>query len=354
MNGQVLFIVPDTSPLVLSGDEKDLTFRKELIYTGDFVKKTKEREQHFSVNTPLLDHWHSTAMSMIKNGVEIPVPSEHSEEPERRRGTLVKTERGINAKGLPALFGFIKFKDKSAADLAKTANVSIFTDTEYTDGKGNNYYYPIKHVALTDYPVIPGLGKFESLAASLVEGHKTMPLDARKLAKKLKIADSVSDNDLETEIEKAIDVALSSGNGNGSGSGSGSASASATTAPANPPAVAASQVSLSVVNLVKDSRETKIDKLVSERRCTPAVAAELKKEFCSVDNLKLSLSSCGEQTTKDGFDATVKALSLNEPYLKSGEQSGPQVMELSQSDLSDATKNPMIKNAQERAAAAKR
>lgn len=179
--------VPNLEAYTLSEEDKDgLTFWKELIYQGDFYKG----KQHIPVDIPLLHHWNQTAERMLSNGVEIPVPSEHNELPEARRGSLIGTKVQKNIRGIPSLYGKIQFKDTESAKLAATTNVSIFADTEFQDGKGNNYFYPIRHVALTDYPVIPGLEKFQAIAASFSDkGLSKMAIDPRELAKKLGVAE---------------------------------------------------------------------------------------------------------------------------------------------------------------------
>lgn len=155
--------------LVLEGTDWDgLTFRKELIYEDDFHKKTENVDQRFTVDTLKLDHWCNYGNMMLQNGVAVPVPIKHTTDPEARRGSIIRFERGLNNQGKEALFGVIRFRDKKAAQLAKSSDVSIFVPKEVvTDGKGREYPYVVRHVCLTDYPVIPGLSGFEAIAASL-------------------------------------------------------------------------------------------------------------------------------------------------------------------------------------------
>ena len=71
-------------------------------------------------------------------------------------------ELGRNERGLPALYGCVRFRDGFDPD---DSQVSIHVPPQFTDGLGRTYVRPIRHVAITDYPVIPGLGRFEALAA---------------------------------------------------------------------------------------------------------------------------------------------------------------------------------------------
>lgn len=155
--------------LILEGTDWDgLTFRKELIYADDFHKKTDTVDQQFTVDTLKLDHWCNYGNTMLQNGVAVPVPIKHTTDPEARRGSVIRFERGLNDHGKEALFGVIRFRDRQAAKLAKSSDVSIFVPKEVvTDGKGREYPYVVRHVCLTDYPVIPGLSGFDAIAASL-------------------------------------------------------------------------------------------------------------------------------------------------------------------------------------------
>jgi hypothetical protein len=136
-------------------------YRKELIYVGSF----RTPHMSFDVDDRLLHHWVCTFDAMSAGGIEVPVPVEHSTDPEARRGTLVRLELSRNDRGLTALYGWLRFRgDYDPGD----AQVSIYVPLEVTDGLGRKYFRPIRHVALTDYPVIPGLGRFEAIAASLL------------------------------------------------------------------------------------------------------------------------------------------------------------------------------------------
>lgn len=158
-------------PLCLEAGRWDgLTFRKELIYCGDFVKRNQTTHQKFSIDPIKLEHWEQTGNLMISNGVDVPLPLKHNDSPEAGRGKVVRYETGLNSRGIPALYGIVRFRDKEAAKMARSTNVSIYVpEPPVYDGLGNEYKYPIRHVALTDYPVIPKLEGFEAIAASFDE-----------------------------------------------------------------------------------------------------------------------------------------------------------------------------------------
>lgn len=195
------------------GGERRKVYRKELIYPGHFVKikpGENEPEIEFDVSEDLIDHWVKTTNRMIKNGIDIPLPLEHTTSPEARRGSVIKLAKEFNAsRGMASLYAYATFRDEDAEKLASTTQVSLYSPPSYTDGRGRRYDRPIRHVALTDYPVIPGLDGFEVIAASHVDraddaialcGEDSMKITA--LAKKLgiAIADGADDFDAANAI----------------------------------------------------------------------------------------------------------------------------------------------------------
>lgn len=168
MPTDVLYMVPNTAPgLMLDEGGDGLTYIKELIYTGNFVKSTKEGEQEFTVDEQKINHWAHTGNRMLNNGVKVPFPLKHTDNPEATRARMLSYTTGLNDDGIYALFGKFRFRDAEAAKLAKTTDVSIFVPADpFVDGRGNKYEYAIKHVAFTDHPVIPGLSDFKAIAAS--------------------------------------------------------------------------------------------------------------------------------------------------------------------------------------------
>lgn len=176
-------------------------YRVETIPVGAFVKdnaKTGDAHERiaFEVDDNLLQHWKNTFESMKFNGVEVPMPLNHTEDPESRRATVVDFEIGKNKEGNNSLYTIFKFKDKQAEEALKDAGVSIYVPPKFVDGRGNEYIYPIRHVCLTDYPVIPGMEKMQPLdlpglpegaiAASFVETGKTGKSDKSSKKKEKK------------------------------------------------------------------------------------------------------------------------------------------------------------------------
>lgn len=143
-------------------------YRKELIYPGTFIKKDEEGRPEFRlvVDEKLIDHWVDTFDRMKKNGVDVPVPIEHSEDPEDRRGTVVALKKEFNEeRGQPSLYAYVTFR-KGDEKLAEHSQVSLYAPPDMEDGVENTYIRPITHVAITDYPLVPGLSRWSKAAAA--------------------------------------------------------------------------------------------------------------------------------------------------------------------------------------------
>jgi hypothetical protein len=142
-----------------------LVFWKEIAYEGTW----KKGKQEVVITPELMDHWATTFDAMNKEGIQVPVPIEHTKDPEKRRGTVTALARRINSRGRQSLFGKFKFRDEEAAKLAKTAGASIFVPATAPSGSGRVFKKPIEHVAITDYPVIADLEPFQAVALSFNE-----------------------------------------------------------------------------------------------------------------------------------------------------------------------------------------
>jgi hypothetical protein len=100
-------------------------------------------------------------------------------------------------------------------------------------------------------------------------------------------------------------------------------------------------VSAAHVNMLRDNRSMKLEKLVNAGKITPHVREELEKEFCTDASLSLVLS----QDANDKFDHLCKLFAENEPVAP-----GTATVKLSK-DILDKTKNPLIADMEARSAA---
>jgi hypothetical protein len=336
----------DAWTLAAAGESPaERVYRKEVIYAGKFLMQNGDGERFESeVDDAALDHWADTHAKMLAAGIEVPLPIEHTSDPEKRRGTVVKLAKEINSRGESALFAYVKFRDAEAEKAFKHSDVSLYSPPSFTDGNGQTYYRPVRHLALTDYPVIPKLDKFHAVSLSL-SGASKMPA-LQSLAKKLGISLEAEDNDaaISSKILAAFKAAKKGGV---------KKDPKLSDPPVDPPApepkpdpVKPTSVSPLLLSSIKDSRQAKLDKLVAEHRITPAVRDDLVKQYLADAGITACLS---DSAVNDGFDGLIVALAKNEPVIK-GEQTGPQVLELGVREQ-QGEENPLVADMERRAKA---
>ena len=412
----IVYCSPKRQALKLSNG----LYKIETIPVGAFVKdNAKAGDEHeripFEVDLNTLKHWKNTFKAMMFNGIEVPMPLNHTEDPEARRATVVDFEIEKNDSGKDSLFTIFKFKDKEAEKSLKDTRVSVFVPPKFVDGRDNEYIYPIRHVAFTDYPVIPGLSKMQPLAiaASYVEGKsevknnkekKKMPFppkkkdgegegnkekelegkegkeggesetatvtieDFRNIADKLGL-EGIPDNKLVEAINHVIDAILEEGGNDEEGDEEGDEldeeGKKKGTGPVahrikheeehyHAPNGAANQppIAAGFISLGRKQRLTEIQALAKDGYVTPATAKHLVGQFCTDDALQLAFSKDGD--VLDNFDKTVELLKTNGKVVSlDKEKSQNDALELSYSDVfNNETSNPLMKDASRRAKAA--
>lgn len=328
--------IPNLESFTLSKDNP-LVFTKEVIYESDFSKDGNE----FSVDVACLDHWHNSITTFKEAGIKIPLPLGHVDDPEANRGEIIGSERKLNKNGLESFYVKLQFRDEEAAKLAQTSDISLYSPNTFTDGNGTVHQFPIRHVAITDYPVIPKLEGFEVIAASFIT--PKLHLNDKKdkvnnmVLKVLAVQCGLSlSSDLEdAKIEEAIVLGFKD--------------LSTKLAEATKPVGPIFKPTSSMVSMLKENRELKLSQLVKDHNITPAVATDLIAAFCNEGCISLSLSD-ETDTTSVLFNVVIKALAKNEPVIKpegSGLNTG---IRLSHDDIDDVDKNPLAKSVARRIA----
>jgi len=307
---QIIYFCPTLEKFAASNES--LCYEKELIYQGSF----EQGDLHFSVTPVILRHWDATIKEMLANGIKIPMPLEHTFDPEKTRAFIENSEIKLNKKGKLALYGKVRFRDEEAAKLALSSDISIFVTGEIKDGNGNLYLRPIQHVAFTNYPVIPGLENFQAIAASLVG---ELPMSGlSKLAQQLNLPIK-SEEEMIFSILNLI----------------------------KPKSELPPQLLASLEATFKDSRLTKLHALVDKGHITKATSDALEKNWCSKEALALSADAVPQ--TNDAFESLVKALEHNQA-LSFGERTHGQAVSLSNPMIPSV--NELVQNAEARAKAA--
>ena len=150
--------------LVLSLNEKlpetrvsGKTYRKKILKCGDYIYP--ENGQRFSITPKKLDQFVRTFHEMRRDGIEIPVPKDHSLRVEDNTGFVKEMRR--KGEFLEADVEFITAKE---AENARKGGVSVWIPPTFQNAK-KKYETPIMHVSLTSYPMIPDLGKFDLVCA---------------------------------------------------------------------------------------------------------------------------------------------------------------------------------------------
>jgi phage I-like protein len=315
-------------------------YRKEVIKKGKFVKATDGVK--FEISDFVLSNWVTQFSKMKKNGVKIPVPLGHNESAEANRGWV--EELFVDG---DALVMICELYDKDVDDLVKRNDVSVFSPPEWTDGKGHKYVRPIRHIALTPVPVIPGLDEFRPLAASFGDD-EMKKTDLKKLGADIGITDELTEENAAKLILSHCEKLKS---------GVDAAERKADSIDKQFKALKAEvdkkgdkpQIDSTLLSLAHDNRSMKLDALVSAAKVTPAVRDKLFAIFVGDDNGALRLSL--ESKTSDIFDAVINALAVNDP-VKLGEQTAAQKLELDDPNRGGDS-DVLVKDAEARAEAVK-
>jgi len=313
-------LLSQASPFVpiSAASDKGRTFRKEIIRKGTYYKASQD--MRFEVDDAALDNWEAMFALMEKNGVRVPAPVTHTDDPEANRGWWSSIYREGDS-----LYGHVELSDP---ELAKTCDVSLYSPAEFIDGKGNKYVRPIVHIALVTNPVIPGLEPFTPISLS-----QENPMDWTKIKEALEIEEEMTDENAEELILAAIEKLKKP------------EEEEETEKPVveEPVAAAAKEVDPTLLSLAQDNRIMKIDQLVADNKITGAVAKQLKERFAG-KKLALVLSS----KMDDGFDAVIASHRENDP-IKLGEHTKGQTIQLSNSGRKSSGESPLVKAAKARA-----
>jgi hypothetical protein len=336
----ILYTAPIDSPFILSNEAERL-YRKQLIYEGEFVTP---KGQRIKVDRSLIDHWAKSHKELIAAGFTPPLPLEHTTDPEKNRGQVLAMEVGADEKGRYSLFGTVKFSDAEAEKLAARTNVSVYAPPEFKYA-GRKWSSPITHVALTNYPVVPSLGNFQTIAASL-QGEIKMAFDWTPIQELLDLPEGteLTDETAVTVLTMAIDALKKA-----AGEKPAEKKPDETPAPDKKPDPV--PLSASFVGILRDNRRMKLDALQQAGKLTKAARDKLEKQYLGDEALSLSLSS---QTGGDGFDQMVEVLSANDRCVPLIEKTGRQVVVLSNNGAGGGEESPLVKDAKRRAEEAKK
>lgn len=190
------------------------TATKEIVQAGQWWKDGKLLD----IPPSRLSHWKNQFDLMLSNGMKVPVPVDHTRDPEANRGWVT----GMDVVG-DKLVATMELIGEDAIKLAARSDVSIQA-RDLTDNKGNAYPDAIEHTAFVSDPFITGLGKFAiqlsratalglSIGGSSMESLKkiasAMGIDAGDMDEMALTAAILAAHAKAKEGEKEVEVKLS-------------------------------------------------------------------------------------------------------------------------------------------------
>ncbi len=133
-------------------------FEKELLRVGRWTHPA--RKFVLEVTRERLARWAESFKRMVKKGIRIPVPYGHSYDPRDNAGFVT----GMRVEG-DSLVGVLEIpRPEDAARMGSlVTDVSVSVNPAFSDGEGEAFGEVVEHVAITNYPVVPGQANFVAL-----------------------------------------------------------------------------------------------------------------------------------------------------------------------------------------------
>lgn len=341
-------------------------FRKELIRTGGYVKVSDGIA--FTVTMGTLANWVLQFNRMKAAGLKVPVPFVHQDE--KWEKSAQDGDPRDNGGWVDSLFVdgdtlvmVCTLKGADALVAARRSDVSINSPPKIVSGKGDTFIRPITHVAMVTDPVVPGLGEFVPLAASLRLQEQAVMLEfLQKMASVLgidpaQIIDEVTGKQLivdavagmVSQLGGAADAGDAAAGDPGAGAGAGGGGGGGRSLPGlprgtPPPIGAAGQpirketttrefaasgaddtkvdpLLISMAKMQVENRMLKLQQRVDSGHLAPAQATKFAELWATEEVVQASLAA---GSTSDDFDKMLAVIDMAEPALKPGGKTGPQ------------------------------
>ena len=380
-------IGPRTTVQLAGKEVPKQRFLKDIIRTGEYVKASEGLA--FTITLATLANWVIQFRKMQANGIKVPIPATHKSEEWEKAAQKKDGDPRDNMGYVDdlwieehALWMSCTLVGDDALEAAKRGDVSLNSPAEFIDGHGNVYKRPITHVAMCTDPVVPGLGEFIPLAASLRLQEQAIMLEfLQKLGAILGIdpAEIPDEATAMALIEEKITALVEQVTGEPAAE-PGAAGAPGAPTPGAPAAASTGQPGAAVrkqsvtteyagafaldsegkpnpmvVKTFAENRRMKIEKLLDTRKITPAVRDKMVARWVGKNNEMVGLALARGDDGSD-FDAAIEAFEANDPIaLKTGEKTGAQskTVVLSDANKADGDKpNPLVANAEARRKAA--
>lgn len=316
---------PVTEHALVNDKNAGRVFRKEALPVGTWYKD----DQEINVEEGFLKHVVSSVDTQLARGIRIDMPSEHTSDPDASRGKIIGAEVGKNSKGEDALFTYCEFAPDHVG-LAQTAEVSVHIPPAWTDGKKNEYTWPLRHVALTQKPIVHGMSDFELVLSMGPPSTGTVSMSlATTLREKLGLKADATDDEIEAAFLKSH--------------GAPAPQPPAAPQPPSPepdPATLSFKPPIGTVKQFQRSRIAELDSLVPDH-ATPATVKTLKEQWCSDAAITASLTL--SEGDSDPYESVLGTLRMQKvQQLGDGTSSADAQITLSGADVSDPKKNPLV------------
>lgn len=330
-----------TEQWIQLANDNPLRFRKEIL---PIEKGWQKDGQALSFDEEFVDTVVSETTRLLESGVKSPLVLTHDgQEP---YGQVVRLEKSDNDRGGKSMFAVVDFENVEMAIKGRSNDVSVFIPPKTVDGKGNSYTRALQHLALTPYPVVHGMDRWQAIAASFStsKGPQEMKLsDLAKLvdAKHVEGDDAATTTNIEKSIKALKDKSTTCDK----------LSLDFNKFKEENKKEETLSVSALMLSTVKTSRDTILDQLVKDEKLDASSRDKLSAKYCSDEGLTL----CMSQDKKDDFDFVVGLLGSNSAIKFSGRNSDATIDEQVRLALHDGKPegdSPVVKLAKERATAA--
>jgi len=278
-------------------------YRKEVLPVGKYRKDSEDLD--FEITLDTLNHVNTAVTGMLSHGVKIPLVKNHDGDSAFGQVIGAQVEND-------SLFCDIEFTDETCRSEAMRNDVSAFIPPEFVDGKGNAWKRPLRHLAITPYPVIPGLGTWNPIAASFHSPEPTQKespmleelIGALELSFDAKETQEVKEKKtvaaVQTLVEQSLELADEVIKLREQGT-----EESSVDLPAG------------FVSMAAKTRKHEIEDLLLGEKITPHQYKGFCELFCDEEAVTLSLSEEGGQSS-NVFDKVMNILKSNKAVKKSG------------------------------------
>ena len=214
MYGQLANLIQFSSEDTIGASFKGAIYRKQLAKFGDWVNP----QYPLLSNNPIMtldEDWGNKIVENFNNNIlghSVPVPSTHTNDPEKNRGRVISLE-SIPGDGLYGELEILEDKTVQALDKGTIFDVSISFSHDYVRKDDNKHYGPtLEHVALVNDPYLSEMNTFEKLEMALsksvesntvkLAGNNVIMLSIDKMKELSKMTTKIITND------KAFDVVV--------------------------------------------------------------------------------------------------------------------------------------------------